>query len=225
MRSSTRTSSAGTTVSLLPSSTRAVWGVRCTSFSIPALAFATVRSSSSAPSCMMKATSPAAKSSRMHTDAMSARETRTSALMSKEVTRPMIASRIMGMPHKTMATHAISKGRDINPNRLFSRLRISETPPSASRAMSFFVPPHSKNSSSFSICFFMGDLLVCTNRGIAIIYPHGYAVNRKNGSHSTAVQDESWAYCILAKRSMALVKLLISSVSPRSMASRMQWLM
>ena len=53
---------------LLPvrrSDSRAVRGVRWTSFSMPARALATVSSSSRAPSCMMKATSPAAKSSPM----------------------------------------------------------------------------------------------------------------------------------------------------------------
>ena len=60
---------------------------------------------------MMKATSPAAKSSPMHTEAIRARDTSTSALMSKAVTRPMTASRMMGTPQRMMATHAGSKGR------------------------------------------------------------------------------------------------------------------
>ena len=110
MRSPTRTCSAGIVSSAPFRSTRAVWGVRCTSFSMPARALATVSSSSSAPSCMMNATSPAAKVSPMQTEAMSARETSTSALMSKAVISPMTASKTMGRPHSTMAIHAISKG-------------------------------------------------------------------------------------------------------------------
>lgn len=63
-------------------SRRAVCGVRCINFLIPALAFDTVSSSKSAPICMIKATSPAAECSPVIMDAMSARETNTSALMS-----------------------------------------------------------------------------------------------------------------------------------------------
>ena len=62
----TRTSSAGTISSPLSPTTRAVRGVRWTSRSMPARALATVRSSNKAPSCMIKATSPAAKSSPVH---------------------------------------------------------------------------------------------------------------------------------------------------------------
>ena len=89
-----------------PVMTRAVCGVRWTSFSMPARARATVSSSSRPPSCMMKATSPAAKSSPMQTEAISASETSTSALMSNAVTRPMTASRMMGMPQRMIAAHA-----------------------------------------------------------------------------------------------------------------------
>ena len=105
-RSPTFTSPAGMIFSAPPSITRAVRGVRCTSLSMPARALATVSSSRRPPSCMMNATSPAAKSSPMMTDAMSAMDTSTSALMSNAVTSPMTASRMMGTPHRRMATHA-----------------------------------------------------------------------------------------------------------------------
>jgi len=77
---------------------------------MPARAFATVKSSSNAPSCMINAISPAAKCSPMQIDATSARETRTPALMSNAVTSPMMASKIIGTPHKIIATHAIENG-------------------------------------------------------------------------------------------------------------------
>ena len=96
---------------------------------------------------MIKATSPAAKSSPMHTEAMRARETSTSALMSKAATRPMTASSTMGTPHRTMATQARSKGRGCQPARLATRA----TPPSTRQVTSFLVPPHSNSSSNFSI--------------------------------------------------------------------------
>ena len=110
MRSPTFTSSAGMIFSPPEERTRAVRGVSFTSFSIPARAFATVRSSSRPPSCMIKATSPAAKSSPIQTEAIRARETSTSALISKAVTRPMKASRIIGTPQRIMAIQAASKG-------------------------------------------------------------------------------------------------------------------
>ena len=146
-RSPTLTSSAGMIRSPPFSITRAVRGVRWTSFSIPARALATVRSSSRAPSCMMKATSPAAKISPMITEATRAIDTSTSALMSKAVTRPMTASRIMGIPHRTMATHAGSRGKGPGQSRLTSRA----APEITSRVTSFFVPPHSNSASNFSM--------------------------------------------------------------------------
>ena len=161
MTSPTCTCSAGMTRSAPSFSTRAVWGVRWTSFSMPARALATVSSSSSAPSCMMKATSPAAKSSPMQTEAMSARDTSTSALMSKAVTRPMMASNTMGKPQSTMATQAMSKGKGWNWKMLHSKA----VPESTSRVMSFFVPPSSRNSSSFSIPF-IGSNLVSIPYGV-----------------------------------------------------------
>ena len=76
-----------------------------------------------------------------------AMETSTSALMSKAVTRPIIASRIIGRPQRIIATQAASKGRGSRSKIL----KISEMPPRIKNVMSFFVPPHSKNSSSFSM--------------------------------------------------------------------------
>ena len=161
-RSPTCTLSAGIVTSPEPFMRRAVCGVSCTSFSMPARAFATVRSSSSAPSCIMKATSPAAKSSPMITEAMSAMDTSTSALMSKAVTRPMTASSMMGTPQRMMATQAASKGR---PGASSKMLTSSETAPRMRNATSFFTPPHSSRASSFSICI----RLSYTYGGIGII--------------------------------------------------------
>ena len=75
---------------------------------MPACALATVLSSRKEPICMMKATSPAAKISPMMTEAINARETSRSALMSNRVYRPTAASLRMGIPHSTMATQAAS---------------------------------------------------------------------------------------------------------------------
>ena len=144
--SPTCTSSAATTVSTPSRTMRAVRGDRCTSRSMPARAFATVRSSSSAPSCMMSATSPAAKSSPMATAAMSASDTSTSALMSNSVTSPMTAPRMMGAPHSTMAIQAGLKGSVSGAKKL----NPSATADTASSATSFFVPPRSSSSSSRS---------------------------------------------------------------------------
>ena len=160
--SPTRTFSAGMSSSAPPEMRRAVWGVSCTSFSMPARALATVRSSSREPSCMIKATSPAAKSSPIMTEAMSAMETSTSALMSKAVTSPMTASRIIGTPQRMMATQAGSKGRPgASPKMLTSR----ETPPKTRQMTSFLTPPHSSRASSFSIQIRLSD----TYGGIGII--------------------------------------------------------
>ena len=114
--------------------TLAVCGVKRTSFSIPALALATVRSSSKEPSCIIKATSPAAKSSPINTEAIRARDTSTSALISKEVIRPIMASKIIGTPQRIIATHAASTGNGTKSKTLI----ISESPPSTRNTMSFF---------------------------------------------------------------------------------------
>ena len=145
--SPTWTSSAGMIFSPSAVITRAVRGVRWTSFSIPARALATVRSSKRPPSCMMKATSPAAKSSPMSTEATRAMDTSTSALMSKAVTRPMMASSRIGTPQRRMATQAGSTGR-FSPQKMLHR---RDTPPRTRKVMSFLVPPHAKNASKRSI--------------------------------------------------------------------------
>ena len=158
--SPTRTCSAGITTSWPSRRTRAVRGVRRTSFSMPALARATVSSSSRPPSCMMNATSPAAKVSPMATDATKARDTSTSALISKAVTSPWTASRIIGTPQRTMAIHAASKGSGSRS----SRLTNSASPDKTRQTTSFRTPPHVRNCSSR----FINSLL--SHRGIGILY-------------------------------------------------------
>lgn len=105
------TSSAGIIFSPFSVKTRAFCGVRRTSFSISERAFAAVSCSKSPLICIINATSPAAKYSPMHREAMSAIDTRTSALISKAVISPMIASKTIGAPHNTTETQAASKGR------------------------------------------------------------------------------------------------------------------
>ena len=109
-RSPVSTSPAGTTVSTPSRMTRAFSGESLASSATPARAFSTVSSSRSEPIVMIQAISPAAKVSPITTDAMSAIETRTSALMSKRVKRPSAASLRIGRPQKTMATQDGSKG-------------------------------------------------------------------------------------------------------------------
>ena len=144
--SPTRTFFASTTVSTPSLMTRAVCGVSLTSLSMPARALATVRSSRSAPSCMMKATSPAAKSSPIATEAISARDTKTSALISKRVMSPIVASTTIGTPHKMIATHDKSTSKSLKPKKLATRAAQDMT----RNAMSFLRPPHSNSASSFS---------------------------------------------------------------------------
>ena len=165
-RSPTRTSSAGTIFSPPSARTRAVWGMSRTSFSIPAWALATVSSSSRPPSCMMKATSPAAKSSPMHTEAISARETSTSALMSKAVIRPMTASAIMGIPQRMMAAQARLKGRGSHPSRLAPRA----IPDRTRKVTSFLMPPQSSSCWSFSHKRFKRKTPFYTDMGMGILY-------------------------------------------------------
>ena len=170
--SPTRTLSAGTVSSFPFLITRAVCGVKRTSFSIPALAFATVRSSSSAPSCIIKTTSPAAKSSPIHREAIRAIDTSTSALMSKAVTSPITASRIIGIPHRITEIQAASNGKGTRSNILTSKA----TPDTASKAISFFMPPVSRISSILFINLFiiallsipMGVYVYYTYRGIGM---------------------------------------------------------
>ena len=142
--SCSRTSSAGIVSSPEAVTRLAVRGVRSTSFSMPERALATVRSSSSAPSCMMTATSPAAKYSPMMSEAMSASDTSTSALMSNSVASPMSASMTMGAPQSTTAIQAGLKGRTSGTKKLVASAIAEMT----RNAISRFVPPHSSAASS-----------------------------------------------------------------------------
>ena len=180
-RSPTLTASAGTAVSFPPVMTRAVCGVRWTSFSMPARARATVSSSRRPPSCMMNATSPAAKSSPMQTDAISASETSTSALMSNAVTRPMTASKMMGMPQRMIAAHEASNGRGTRSKML----TISAMPEIRSSVISFFVPPSSKKCSSFSIACFTETAPFCTVGGMGLLYIWGYRLSSAQKERSS----------------------------------------
>ena len=161
--------------------TRAVCDVRWTSFSMPARARATVSSSRRPPSCMMNATSPAAKSSPMQTDAISASETSTSALMSNAVTRPMTASNMMGMPQRMIAAHEMSNGRRTRSKML----TISAMPEITSSVMSFFVPPSSKKCSSFSIASFTEVTPFCTRGGMGLLYIWGYRLSSAQKERSS----------------------------------------
>ena len=164
--SPTATCSAGMASSRPPVRRRAVWGVRCTSFSMPARARATVRSSSRAPSCMMKATSPAAKSSPMMREAIKAMDTSTSALMSKAVTRPMTASKMMGIPQRTTAAQAASKGSCGSRSKMLTSRAMPEK---TRQVTAFFTPPHSRNRSRVWIKWLTSSLY--TYGGICILYP------------------------------------------------------
>ena len=109
----------------------------------------------------------------MHTDAMSASDTSTSALMSNSVTRPMMASRMMGTPHSRMAIHAISNGSGWMP----ARLSTTAIPESTSRVRSFWMPPHSSRCSSCSMSFFTRNDLFSEKHG-----PAGPFRRMQNGS-------------------------------------------
>ena len=146
------TSLAGITNSVPLRMTLAVCGVNFTNFSMPARAFATVKSSSRAPICIIKATSPAAKFSPIQTGAISASDTSTSALISNAVTSPIIASKMIGTPHKTIETQAILKGKKSN---IPVKLKIRARPERARSVISFFVPPISSKCSSFPINAFI----------------------------------------------------------------------
>ena len=126
--SPTSTISAGTTCSLSSRTTRAVVGVNLTRRSMPACALDTVKSSSMAPSCMMKAISAAAKYSPMTTAAMRAKDTSKSAFTSNSLYIASAAPHTIGNPLKIMASHAKSKG---NPNRMPARLNTTPMPPMA----------------------------------------------------------------------------------------------
>ena len=64
-------------------------------------------SSSSAPGCIINATSPAAKSPPIHTAVTSAGDTDTSSLMPKRVARPLTASATIGRPQRVIEIHAV----------------------------------------------------------------------------------------------------------------------
>ena len=85
-------------------------------------------------------------------------DTSTSALISKAVTRPIIASRIIGTPHKIIAIQAASNGNGVKSKILITRAR----PEITNKVTSRFVPPHSKSSSNFS------------KMNPPLIYPYGY---------------------------------------------------
>ena len=115
---------------------------------------------------MINATSPAAKISPMHTDAISASDTSTSALMSNAVTSPMIASSTIGTPHRTIASQAGSNA----PKRTPHRLQMTATPEIASSVTSFRMPPSFCSASSLSIHFFIISLFPDTIWGMCIQY-------------------------------------------------------
>ena len=171
-----RTSSARIISSLPSIILRAVRGERRTSFSMPALARATVASSKSEPNCMIKAISPAAKSSSIVSEAISAMETSTSALISNSVTSLFKAPQTMGTPHKITASHAKSNGS----GRISSMLAKSAAPEIAMHASCIL------NSSFCNIflknCIFTASFY--THRGIGIyiynILPAKCNVNKKS---------------------------------------------
>ena len=153
-RSPTLTASAGTICSFSGVIKRAFCGVRCTSFSMPARALATVSSSRRLPNCIMKATSPAAKSSPMMTEAIRARDTKRSAVISNFVMMPMKASVTIGTPQRMMATQAAEKGSGAS-----KRLSKRAAPEIMRKAMSRFMPPsprrYSRPSTSLLTKYFM----------------------------------------------------------------------
>ena len=105
----------------------------------------------------------------MQTDAISASETSTFALMSNAVTRPMTASKMMGMPQRMIAAHEVSNGKGTRSKML----TISAMPEITSSVISFFVPPSSKKCSSFSIAGFTEVAPFCTIGGYGLIIHMG----------------------------------------------------
>ena len=188
-----RTSSARIISSLPSTILRAVRGERRTSFSMPALARATVASSKREPNCIIKAISPAARSSPIVSEAISAMETSTSALISNSVTSPFKAPQTMGTPHKITASHAKSNGR----GRISSMLANSAAPEIAMHASCIL------NSSFCNIflknCIFTASFY--THRGIGIyiynILPAKCNVNKKSTSNKTQQQTFFYAGLLL----------------------------
>ena len=82
------------------------------------------------------------------TEAINARETSTSALMSKAVMRPIMASRIIGMPQSIMAIQAMLKENGEKP----SMLERSAIPESTRNRMSLLIPPDSSSFSNLFTC-------------------------------------------------------------------------
>jgi hypothetical protein len=97
---------------------------------------------------MINAISPAAKYSPMITEAISAMDTSTSALISKAVTSPTIASATMGSPHSTMATQAGSQDRGQNCSRASRKLTSRPMPPSTRKITSRLTPPRESSPST-----------------------------------------------------------------------------
>ena len=169
------TFSAGIIFSFPSSIILAFCGVKCTSFSIPALAFSTVRSSSKVPSCIINATSPAAKISPIQTEAINARETRTSAFISNAVMSPIMASMTIGTPQSIMAIHAASKGRGIK----LKILIIRETAETMRKIISFFIPPICIIFSAFFARRLIYLAPFYTYGGICILYRQKYELSRE----------------------------------------------
>ena len=133
-----------------PVTTRAVAGVMRTSFSMPARALAVVMSSKREPSCMMTAISPAAKVSPINTEAINAKATSTSALISKCLIKLYAASSTIGTPQRTMAIHDKSTAPWKGGHRSIKHCARSDTPLTIKRVIFKGVPPTSNSRSTFS---------------------------------------------------------------------------
>ena len=105
----------------------------------------------------------------MQTDAISASETSTFALMSNAVTRPMTASKMMGMPQRMIAAHEASNGKGTRSKML----TISAMPEITSSVISFFVPPSSKKMLQLFHCRFHGSDYFLYHRGYWLIIHMG----------------------------------------------------
>lgn len=119
---------------------------------------------------MMNATSPAAKPSPMQTDAISASETSTSALMSNAVTRPMTASKMMGMPQRMIAAHEASNGKGDEIKNADDQRDAGDH----EQCDIFFRAAQLKKCSSFSIASFTEVTPFCTIGGMGLLYIWGY---------------------------------------------------
>ncbi len=99
-------------ISLLPAAVwrQAFWGVRFIRDCRLLWDLSAVTSSNTVPSCIIKATSPAAKYCPITSAAISAIATSKSAVTSNSVINPLAAPMIMGTPLTRMAIHAASNG-------------------------------------------------------------------------------------------------------------------